>query len=249
MPMRIDFAVPPPGCGRSVTDFWGWGAHIAQLCCPDDVSDDMYGRGVPGGALNLISTGYLDRGRYGDPPLQGKIPTAIPGIELGTLWLVFRSSDHQATRLVCSRYIIIIQQVVQCVHIFLRPFINYIISYGLFSNSLFPMSINPQPGGPGDFWSRFSSCSPWWANIKLQGSSARFGSPRVFYFSGTRHIWWAFPHPPPWEAPDWRLATPHGIYIYIYIYIYVCVCVCVCNTVFPILHKFDFTCSSERHPS
>ena len=67
--------------------------------------------------------------------------------------------------------------------------------------------INPQPGGPGDFWSRFSSSSPWYASIKLQGSSASFGPPRVFYFPGTRHIWWAFSYPPPGEAPDRRLAT------------------------------------------
>jgi len=35
----------------------------------------------------------------------------------------------------------------------------------------------PQPGGPGDFWSRFSFCSPWYASIKLQGSSVSFGLP------------------------------------------------------------------------
>jgi hypothetical protein len=28
------------------------------------------------------------------------------------------------------------------------------------------------------------------------------------YFPGTCHIWWAFPYPPPREAPDGRLATP-----------------------------------------
>jgi hypothetical protein len=59
--------------------------------------------GVPGGALNLNSTGYPDRGRYGDVPLQGRIPMAKPGIEPGTSCFVFRRSDHQATRLVtCS---------------------------------------------------------------------------------------------------------------------------------------------------
>jgi hypothetical protein len=98
--VHIDFVVPPPGCGRSVTDFWGWGAHRAQLLCPDDMSDYMYERGVPGGVLNLNSTGYSDHGRYGDLPLEGKIPTAEPRIEPGTSWLVVRSSDHQATRLV-----------------------------------------------------------------------------------------------------------------------------------------------------
>jgi hypothetical protein len=65
----------------------------------------MYERGVPGGALNLNSTGYQDHGCYGDPPLQGKITTAEPGIELGTSWLVVRSSDHQATRLVSRLHV------------------------------------------------------------------------------------------------------------------------------------------------
>jgi hypothetical protein len=60
----------------------------------------MYERGVPGGALNVNSTGYPDHDRYGDLPIQGKIPKSEPGIEPGTSWLVVRSSDHQATRLV-----------------------------------------------------------------------------------------------------------------------------------------------------
>jgi hypothetical protein len=98
--VHIDFVVLHPSCGRSVADFRGWGANRAQLRCPDDVHDDMYKRGVPGGALNLNSTGYPDHGRYGDLPLQGNIPTAEPVIELGTSWLVVRSSDHQAIRLV-----------------------------------------------------------------------------------------------------------------------------------------------------
>jgi hypothetical protein len=97
--VHIDFVVSPPGCGRSVTDFWGWGAHRAQLRCPDDVSDDMCEREVPGGALNLSSTSYPDHGRCGDLHLHGKIPMAEPGIETGTSCLV-GSSDHKATRLV-----------------------------------------------------------------------------------------------------------------------------------------------------
>jgi hypothetical protein len=56
----------------------------------------MYERGVPGGALNLNSTGYLDHGRYGDFPLQRKIPMAEPGIEPGTSCLVVRHSDQEA---------------------------------------------------------------------------------------------------------------------------------------------------------
>ena len=75
---------------------------------------------------------------------------------------------------------------------------------------------NPQPGGPGDFWSRFSTSSPWYASIQLQGSSASFGPPRLFYFHGTYHILWAFPYPPPGEAPDGRLATPHGTLLIFY---------------------------------
>jgi hypothetical protein len=96
----IDFVVPPPGCDRTATDFWGWGAHRAQLRCPDDVSDYMYEREVPGGALKLNSAGYPDHGRYADPLLQGKITTAVPGIEPGISWLVVRSFDHPDTRLV-----------------------------------------------------------------------------------------------------------------------------------------------------
>jgi hypothetical protein len=64
------------------------------------VNYDYIERGVPGGALNLNSTGYPDHGRYGDLPLQGKISTAERGIEPGTSWLVVRSSDHQNMRLV-----------------------------------------------------------------------------------------------------------------------------------------------------
>jgi hypothetical protein len=51
----MDFVVSPPGCGRSVTDFWGWDAHEAQLRCPDEVAGDIC-REVPGVALNLTST-------------------------------------------------------------------------------------------------------------------------------------------------------------------------------------------------
>jgi hypothetical protein len=46
----MDFVVSPPGCGRSVTDFWGWDAHEVQLRCPDEVDGDIWmgstGRGL-----------------------------------------------------------------------------------------------------------------------------------------------------------------------------------------------------------
>jgi hypothetical protein len=54
---------------------------------------DICKRGVPGGALNLSTTGYPDHGRRGDLPLQGNIPTAEQGIKPGTSLLVVRSSD------------------------------------------------------------------------------------------------------------------------------------------------------------
>jgi hypothetical protein len=39
----MDFVVFLPGHGSSVTDFWSWDAHEAQLRCLDDVSGDIGG--------------------------------------------------------------------------------------------------------------------------------------------------------------------------------------------------------------
>ena len=52
----VEFVVLPPGHGRSVTDFWGWDAHEAQLRCPDVVWVVIEWDAVPGEALNLKST-------------------------------------------------------------------------------------------------------------------------------------------------------------------------------------------------
>ena len=41
-PVHTNFVVFPPGCGDSVADFWGWGTLKARLCCPSDVSGDLY---------------------------------------------------------------------------------------------------------------------------------------------------------------------------------------------------------------
>ena len=71
----------------------------------------------------------------------------------------------------------------------------------------------PQPGGPGDFFSRFSSSSLYRSLCQPQGSGTGFGLPRVFYFPSTLHIWRAFPYPPPGEAPDGRPVTPQGPFI------------------------------------
>jgi hypothetical protein len=52
----MDFVVSPPGCVRSVTDFWGWDAHEAQLRCPYEVGGDIWIWSTRKGALNLSST-------------------------------------------------------------------------------------------------------------------------------------------------------------------------------------------------
>ena len=44
----------------------------------------------------------------GVSPFQGKTHMVEPGIEPGTSWLVVRSSDHQATRLVTTGKIIVV---------------------------------------------------------------------------------------------------------------------------------------------
>jgi hypothetical protein len=38
----LDFVVSPPGCGGSVTNFWVWDAHEAQLQCPDELAGDIW---------------------------------------------------------------------------------------------------------------------------------------------------------------------------------------------------------------
>ena len=56
MPPRVlvDIVVLPLGHGSSVTDFWGWDTHEAQLCCPDNVSGDIGGWSARR-ALNLLA--------------------------------------------------------------------------------------------------------------------------------------------------------------------------------------------------
>jgi hypothetical protein len=38
----MDFVVSLLICGQSVTDFWSWDAHEAQLRCPDEVDGDIW---------------------------------------------------------------------------------------------------------------------------------------------------------------------------------------------------------------
>ena len=92
--LLVDFVVLPPGHGRSVTDFWGWDAHEAQLRCPHDVWVVIEGDVVPEGALNLNSTNLSRSWSPRDFSPSRKTPTVEPGIETGTSWLEVRDSDH-----------------------------------------------------------------------------------------------------------------------------------------------------------
>ena len=92
--LLMDFVVLPPGHGRSVTDFWGWDAHEAQLGCPDGVWVVIEEDVVPGGALNLNSTNPPRPWSLRESSASRKIPTLEPGNEPGTSWLVVRDSDH-----------------------------------------------------------------------------------------------------------------------------------------------------------
>jgi hypothetical protein len=51
MPPRVLLGLsgPPPDCGCSVTDFWGWDAQGARLRCPDDDGKMLDESVVPGG--------------------------------------------------------------------------------------------------------------------------------------------------------------------------------------------------------
>ena len=81
----VDFMVLPPGHGRSVTDFWGWDAHEAQLRCPDGVWVVIEEDVVPGEALILKSTNLPRPWSPRESCPSRKIPTVEPGIEPGTL--------------------------------------------------------------------------------------------------------------------------------------------------------------------
>jgi len=77
--------VLPPGHGRSVTDFWGWDAHEAQLRCPDDVTGDIGGcsaRRARKPKFYQLPKPWSPR----ESSPSGKIPTVEPGIEPGTSW-------------------------------------------------------------------------------------------------------------------------------------------------------------------
>jgi hypothetical protein len=90
----VDILVLPPGHGRSVTGFWGWDAHEAQLRCPDGVWVVIEEDVVPGGALNLNPTNLSRPWSRRESSSSRKIPTVELGIQPGTAWLVVRDCDH-----------------------------------------------------------------------------------------------------------------------------------------------------------
>jgi hypothetical protein len=69
--VHIDFVVhPPPGYGRSVTDFWVWGAHGAQLRCPSDVSGDFWAWGARRGLKPKVYKLPRPRPPWGSSPIR-----------------------------------------------------------------------------------------------------------------------------------------------------------------------------------
>ena len=79
-----DFVVLPPGHSSSVTDFWDWDAHGAQLRCPAGVWVVIEEDVLPGGALNLNSTNLLRPWSPRESSPSRKIPTVEPEIDPGT---------------------------------------------------------------------------------------------------------------------------------------------------------------------
>ena len=105
----VDFVVLPPGHGRSVTDFWGWDAHEAQLRCPDGVWMVIEEDVVPGGALNIGSTNLPRPWSPRESSPSRKIPTVEPEIEPGTSWLVVKRLqplDHEAGHVTLCKLIV-----------------------------------------------------------------------------------------------------------------------------------------------
>jgi hypothetical protein len=95
--------VSPPGCGRSVTDFWGWDAHEAQLRCPDEVDGDTWIWSTRRG-VNLSSTKLPRPWSQWESSLSRKNPhdravnrTRDLMISSQKLWPL----DHEVSRTLC----------------------------------------------------------------------------------------------------------------------------------------------------
>jgi len=87
----------PPERGSSVTDFWVWDAHEAQLRCPDDVSGDIGGCCAMRALKPNLPRPWSPR----ESSPSVKFPTVESGIEPGTsrlvvqtLWPLDRDAGH-----------------------------------------------------------------------------------------------------------------------------------------------------------
>jgi hypothetical protein len=69
--VHIEFCGSPhPGYGRSVTDFWGWGAHGKQLRCPNDLSGDIWAWGARRGLKAKVYKLPRPRPPWGSSPIR-----------------------------------------------------------------------------------------------------------------------------------------------------------------------------------
>ena len=93
-----------------------------------------------------------------------------------TMW---KSRQSYMPKFVYSVSILLLKNILVLFRCFcrLRLYPSCFTHLGFLALFIFPMNrelawcINPQPGGPGDFWSRLSSSSLCQANDQLQGSS------------------------------------------------------------------------------
>jgi len=89
----VDFVVLPPRHGRSVTDFWGWDAHEAQLRCPDYVSGDRGGCSARRSLKPKFHLSTQTMVTVGILPFR-KNSRGRAGNRTRISWLVVRDSDH-----------------------------------------------------------------------------------------------------------------------------------------------------------
>jgi hypothetical protein len=90
----MDIVVSAPGCGRSVTDFWGWDAHEEQLRCTDEVDGDIWTWSTRSSLKPKFYWTTQIKVTIEIFPFKEKFPMVEPWIEPGTSWSVVRNSDH-----------------------------------------------------------------------------------------------------------------------------------------------------------
>ena len=114
-PLRLR-GLPHPGCGWSVTDFWGWDTQYVvpmRMMVRWEVN-----LRCQGGALNLISTNYPDHGHHGRLPLSRKNAHGRAGNRTRDLMVSSQElwpPSHEAGYL-CSIYSVILIVYLYCSH-------------------------------------------------------------------------------------------------------------------------------------